>query len=67
MDPSEFGLSLWSQTVYYPGGPILQAGSYVNNFINVDLGEKGKFDFSSDLMVRDPQVTVKEIQDLLKA
>lgn len=67
MDPSQYGLSLWSETVYYPGGQFLQAGSYVNNFINVDLGAKGKFDFSSDLMVRDPQVTVREIQDLLKA
>lgn len=67
LDPTQYAMSLWSETVYYPGGQFLQAGSYVNNFITVDLGAKGKANFSSDLMVRNPEVTVSEIQQLLKA
>lgn len=67
LDASQYPMSLWSQTVAYPGGQFLQAGSYVNNFITVDLGARGKFDFSSDLMMRNPQVTVNEIKTLLDA
>ncbi len=66
MNPAQFEMSLWSETVHYPGGQFLAAGSYVNNFITVDLGSKGKINFSSDLTMRNPRVTVNEIQELLK-
>jgi len=67
IDPESIGLTTWSETVTYPGGPILPAGYYINNFITADLGPKGKFDFNADLMLRNPRVTVNEIREILQS
>jgi hypothetical protein len=48
------------QTVGYPGG------SYQNRLITVTLPSGVKENFGADLVMRNPQVTVVEIQNLLR-
>jgi len=61
LDPNRFSLTESSEVVNYPGG------SYVNHLITADFGGGLRESYGVELMLRNPQVTVVEIQRALSS
>jgi hypothetical protein len=59
IDPAALNLTESREIVTYPGG------SYENHLIKADFGDGITERYSVDLMLRNPQVTVVEIQRLM--